>query len=73
MDWEEFEKRVLNLPDSIQIELFGNMVDAELEGWGSQINGHYLTLQTFSPEGYHVKFTMFDEEIAKLKCLWNTP
>ena len=66
MDWEQLEDLVQQLPPKFMVTLCGMKIMCSVEGWGQQVNGYYLTLETFSPEGYHVKFTMFDTKIVKL-------
>lgn len=66
MTWEQFEEAINNLPPKIKVRLFDLEVEAEIDEHGVQPNGYYLVLEAMSPEGYHVKFSIFDFDVVKL-------
>lgn len=48
------------------VVLFGQTVMATVDEWGSQINGIYIVLRAWAPEGYDVRFSVFDDDIEKV-------
>lgn len=70
MDFQILEELIESMPEVIEVELFGHIVDAKLEEYGQGAGGCYVVLETRSPEGYQTKFSLFDEDIGKIRGIW---
>ena len=51
----------------ITITLFEREVNAHIIEWGVLVNGFFVEFRTTSPEGYDIKFAIFDDDLLKLK------
>lgn len=63
--WETWADRfIAALPGKVFATVFGVNCECKVAEHGMQVNGHYLVLETRSvPEGYQVRFPLFDESI----------